>query len=78
MIELLWRGFQMIGGAVVGIIRALLGLLNLTVPEWTIEIAMIIILLGVILKFGKYISKIFLVILLVLLASTFFNALLVN
>jgi hypothetical protein len=71
----LWEGFQAVGGALVGIMRTLLGLLGLEVPDSIVELATIIALLIVVFKFGKFIGTILLVILLLMLASTFIQLL---
>jgi hypothetical protein len=71
LVQVLWEGFQAVGGALVGIVRALLGLLGLEVPDFVVELATIITLLIVVFKFGKFIGTILLVILLLMLASTF-------
>lgn len=76
LIELLWNGFQMIGQALAGIVQAVLSFFNLELPTWSIQLATGVILLGVILKYGKYVSKVILIVLLVVLASILFNLLL--
>jgi hypothetical protein len=75
LLQVLWDGFQAIGGALVGIVRALLGLFGLEVPDFVVELATIIALLIIIYKYGKFIGTILLVILLLMLASTFFQLL---
>ncbi len=77
-LELLWRGFQLVGAGLVGAIRFILGLFNLSVPDWMIQIATVLVLLVVVFRYGKFISKILLVILLLLLSSTLINALLLR
>lgn len=73
LVNLLWQGFQLIGDAVVIGVKAFFGLFGVEVPDWMIQVATIIILLLVVFKFGKWIGKIILIILLLLLASTVFN-----
>jgi len=65
-----WEGFQLVGVAFNGLIRAFLGLFGLAVLDWVVELATIIILILMVLRYGKLIGKILLVILLLLLAST--------
>ena len=65
-----WDGFQLIGAAFNGLIRAFLGLFGLVALDWIVELATIIILILVVLRYGKFIGKILFVILLLLLASS--------
>lgn len=66
----LWQGFQMIGGVLIAAIRGFVGLFGISVPDWTVELATIIVLLIIVLRYGKFLGKILLVILLLILAST--------
>lgn len=75
LIEALWQGFQMIGKAMLGLVQVVLGFFGLTVPNWTVQIATIIFLVLLVFKFGRYISKILLAVLLLMLASTSFQLL---
>jgi hypothetical protein len=75
LVEVLWHGFQAVGDALVGIVGALLGFFGLVVPDFAVELATIIVLLIVVFKYGKFIGKILLVILLLMLASTFIQLL---
>jgi hypothetical protein len=72
---LIWNGLRMLGEGIIGVIRAVLGIFGVVVPDFIIELATIIVFLLVIFKYGKHISKIILVILLLLLASVLFGAL---
>lgn len=67
----------MIGNAMTGLLTAILGFFHIAIPEWSVQLAVIAVLLFTIFKWGKYISRILLVILLFVLGSILVNALLV-
>lgn len=76
LLQLLWQGFELIGEALMGLITFLLGLLGIVLPDWIPELGTIGILLIVVFKYGKFLGKILLTILLLLLASTLIQLLL--
>ena len=75
-VEVLWQGFQAISAGLIGLVKAFFGLFGWMVQDWMVELATIIILVLVVVKYGKFISKLLLVVLLILLASTLVHALL--
>jgi hypothetical protein len=74
LLELLWEGFTMIGEAITGFIKALLGLCHVTVEDWMIQFAVVVLLLIAVWKYGKHAPKLLLIILFLILASTIVNA----
>lgn len=76
LLQLLWQGFELIGSALIGLITLILGAFNLTLPDWIVELGTIGILLVVVFKYGKFLGKILLAVLLLLLASTLVQLLL--
>jgi len=75
LLLLLWQGFELVGAALIGLIMAILGLFNLTVPDWIIELGTIGILLVLVFKYGKFLGKLLLAVLLLLLASSLWQLL---
>lgn len=67
----------MIGEALIATIKGLISLTGRTVPDWTIQLACFLLLVGIILRYGKYLGKVLLIVLLLIIGSILFNALIV-
>lgn len=65
----------MIGAALIGLVTAFLGFFGLALPGWIVELGTIGILLILVFKYGKFLGKLLLAVLLLLLASTFIQLL---
>jgi hypothetical protein len=65
----IWQSFIAIKDAALGIVKAILSFLNLPVPEFIIELASIIVMVLLLLKYGKFIGKILIIVLLLFLAN---------
>lgn len=70
LLQLLWQGFELMGTALIGLITVFLGFFGLALPDWIAELGTIGILLILVFKYGKFLGKLLLVVLLLLLAST--------
>jgi hypothetical protein len=74
LLELLWTGFTLIGQAITGLIKAFLLAIGVPVEDWMIQIAVIILLLITIWKYGKHAPRLLLAVLLIILASIILGA----
>lgn len=74
IVELLWSGIMLVGEAITLFIREFLKALGLPVADWMIQIAVIVLLLLVIRKYGKHGPKLLLVVLLFIMASIIVEA----
>ena len=63
ILRLIFEAFKLLGNAVVGGITLILGYFNIQVPAGIIELATIIFLILMIVRFGKTFGKIFLIVL---------------
>lgn len=75
LLLLLWQGFELVGAALIGLIIAIFGSVNLVIPDWIIELGTIGILLFLVFKYGKFLGKLLLAVLLLLLASSLWQLL---
>lgn len=74
LLALLWNGLMMIGRALWGLINLPLNALGINMPTWIIQIATIIGFIIIVFKFGKSMSRIILIALLITFAVMLLTA----
>ena len=76
LLEQLWEAIQMVGASLLGLVELILDAFHIAVPTFMVELAVAIFLIMVLLKWGKNLGKIIVIILLLFVAATLFHALL--
>jgi len=73
---LLWNGLCAIGQAIWGLVNLPLSIFHIVVPEWIIQIVTLAFFIVFLFKYGKKMTKIILVVLLIVFGVLLFSAIL--
>jgi hypothetical protein len=76
LLVLLWNGLCMLGQAIWGLVNLPLNLFHIVVPEWIIQIVTLAFFIVFLFKYGKKMTKIILVVLLIVFGIMLFSAIL--
>ena len=76
LLVMLWNGLSMLGQAIWGLINLPLNIFHIVIPEWIIQLVTLAFFVILLFKYGKHISKIILVVLLIVFGIMIFSAIL--
>ena len=74
-LDALVDAFQALGGAIIGVFKWFIGLFGIPVPDWVPQLASVIVLILLVLRYGKHLGRLILIVLLLLIASVVLSAL---
>ena len=73
--EIAWEAFRGFGLALTMAVKSFFGFFNIPLADWMIQFGTTIALLLIILKYGKYIGKLLVILLLIVITSVLVGAL---
>ena len=73
LVKRLWDALQVFGSTLLELAIGILDFFHISVPEFVIQLATAFVFLLVILKFGKHLGKIILIIVLLFIATTLWH-----